>query len=140
MAGALVEAGDEVSGGASGPDSGPRHQLEQRHAQQPGVGAQHVSRHRQQHADGMTPDTTDFRPILSKIKESGAEALLLNCYSQEGALIINQAHELGMGDVAMIGDGVFMDDAFFDVVGENAEGLYAITGEGAVAGRTDAGP
>jgi branched-chain amino acid transport system substrate-binding protein len=87
--------------------------------------------------EGFTPDTTDFRPILSKIKESGAEALLLNCYSQEGALIINQAHELGMDDVAMIGDGVFMDDAFFDVVGENAEGLYAITGEGAVAAMTD---
>jgi branched-chain amino acid transport system substrate-binding protein len=86
--------------------------------------------------EGFTPDTTDFRPILSKIDESGAEALLLNCYSQEGALIINQARELGM-DTVMVGDGVFMDDAFFDVVGENAKGLYAITGEGAVAAMTD---
>ncbi|MBN1317532.1 MAG: ABC transporter substrate-binding protein [Anaerolineales bacterium] len=75
--------------------------------------------------EGFTPDTQDFRAILSKIKETDAEALLVACYSQEGALIVNQAKELGL-DVAMIGDGVFYDTTFFDVVGENKEGLWGI--------------
>jgi len=65
----------------------------------------------------------DFRAQLTKIRDSGAEVLILPNMGKEMALTIKQAHELGMDDlVVMGGDGYA--DFMWDIAGESMEGTY----------------
>lgn len=74
--------------------------------------------------EGFAEDTKDFRALLSKVEESGAEALILGSDSATGALIVKQSGEMELG-IPLVGDGVFIDPGFFEVTGEYADGLYA---------------
>lgn len=66
----------------------------------------------------------DFTAQLTKVKESGAEALVLWGLYKEIAAIVKQARAMGITAELVGGDG-FVSQAFLDYAGEAAEGLVA---------------
>lgn len=70
--------------------------------------------------------TVDFRPIIQKIKSSGATAVYFGGVVTEASLLKNQIVEAGMDDVLFAGiSGIFSDD-FLKIGAEAAEGALAI--------------
>ncbi len=64
--------------------------------------------------------TDDFRPHLTKIKQLNPEALVVNNYLKEDALIVNQMKELGM-TTQVIGNNSFFTP-FADTAGKAGDG------------------
>ncbi len=74
--------------------------------------------------EGYRETDVDFRAQLTKIKNSGADALFLPGMGKDMALIIKQAKELGM-DITIIGGdgyGEFMNE----IAGDSMKGTYWI--------------
>lgn len=74
-------------------------------------------------SESYAPPETDFKPLLLKVKQSDAELVFLASYPTDGALILKQAKQLGIGkqfagSVAIIGG-----KEFFELAGDAAEGL-----------------
>ncbi|HHT63496.1 MAG: branched-chain amino acid ABC transporter substrate-binding protein [Bacillota bacterium] len=70
--------------------------------------------------------TVDFRPIIQKIKSSGATAVYFGGVVTEASLLKNQMHEAGMDDVLFAGiSGIYSED-FLKIGAEAAEGALAI--------------
>lgn len=69
--------------------------------------------------------TTDFTPILSKIKEGGAECVLLGSLYNEAALMGKQAKQLGL-DVVFFGDSSIHTNALIELGGDGVENFHAI--------------
>ncbi len=67
---------------------------------------------------------TDFTDQLSKVKESGAEALVLWGLYREIAGVVKQARAMGIAAELVGGDG-FVSQAFLDMAGPAAEGVVA---------------
>jgi branched-chain amino acid transport system substrate-binding protein len=73
--------------------------------------------------DGATTGTTDFRPILTKIKAiKGVEGIYLGAVSMEGALIRDQMLKLGITDMITLGNTGIQSETFNKVAGTAAEG------------------
>lgn len=72
----------------------------------------------------FNPGDTDFTSQLAKVKESGAEALVLWGLYKEIAAIVRQAREMGITAELIGGDG-FVSQAFLDQAGPAAEGVVA---------------
>lgn len=71
-------------------------------------------------------DNTDFRTLLSKVKESGAQAIVnLAQTPVTGAFMVKQARELGM-DVQFYGGDTLPATDFFDTAKDAAEGTIAV--------------
>jgi len=72
--------------------------------------------------EGYRDTDVDFRAQLTKIKDSGAEALFLPGMGKDMALIIKQARELGVKATIIGGDGYgeFMNE----IAGQAMEGTY----------------
>jgi branched-chain amino acid transport system substrate-binding protein len=70
--------------------------------------------------------TVDFRPIIQKIKSSGATAVYFGGVVTEASLLKNQMTEAGMTDVLFAGiSGIYSDD-FLKIGAKAAEGALAI--------------
>lgn len=70
--------------------------------------------------------TVDFRPIIQKIKASGADAVYFGGVVTEASLLKNQMFEAGLNDVLFAGiSGIFSDD-FLKIGAKAAEGAVAI--------------
>lgn len=75
--------------------------------------------------EGYRETDVDFRAQLTKIKNSGANALFLPGMGKDMALIIKQARELGLSDITIIGGdgyGEFMNE----IAGDAMIGTYWI--------------
>lgn len=72
--------------------------------------------------EGYRDTDVDFRAQLTKIKDSGAQALFLPGMGKDMALIIKQARELGLKATIIGGDGYgeFMNE----IAGQAMEGTY----------------
>lgn len=70
----------------------------------------------------VSGQTTDFTPLLSKIKQSGAEALYISPSYSDAAMIITQMRQL---DCAFkpYGCSMLYKQEFLDIAGEAAEGV-----------------
>ncbi len=66
--------------------------------------------------------TSDFTPLLSKIKEAGAEALYIVPSYADAAMICTQMEQLDMGNVQKYACSMCYTDSFFEAAGEAAEG------------------
>lgn len=66
--------------------------------------------------------TSDFTPLLSKIKEAGAEALYIVPSYADAAMICTQMEQLDMGNIQKYVCSMCYTDSFFDAAGEAAEG------------------
>lgn len=77
--------------------------------------------------DGVSTGTTEFRPILTKIKGLGnVNGICLGLVSMEGALVKNQMAKLGMNNILVIGNTGINAETFNKVAGEAAEATLCI--------------
>ena len=79
--------------------------------------------------ESYRPDDVDFRAQLTKIKSRDPDVLFMPGMGKDMALIIKQARELGMSDIAILGGdgyGEFMGE----IAGPAIEGCYFILGSG----------
>lgn len=69
--------------------------------------------------------TTDFTPILTKIKKSGAECVLMGSLYNEAALMGKQAKQVGL-DCVFFGDTSQQTNALLELGGKNVENWHVI--------------
>ncbi len=74
--------------------------------------------------DAVTVGTTDFRPILTKIKGMNPSAIYFGGVVMEGALIRDQMEKVGLGKLFCAISGI-KDDKFLEVAGPSGEGVLA---------------
>lgn len=67
--------------------------------------------------------TTDFRPILLKLKQHGCKMLYLAVYPTDGALLLKQMKELGIGCQVIASVAAIGGTDFFSIAGDSAEGI-----------------
>jgi branched-chain amino acid transport system substrate-binding protein len=68
------------------------------------------------------PETTDFRPILTKLKGKGSKTFIIIGYDEVG-LLIKQAKELGI-DATFIGVDTVTSEGFLKNAGSAADGMF----------------
>jgi branched-chain amino acid transport system substrate-binding protein len=72
-------------------------------------------------------DTKDFRTIVSKIKSSGAEAIIINPQSGISAgMIMNQIRDMGLKQ-PVFGLIILSDSDFIKTAGKHAEGVMGVS-------------
>lgn len=74
----------------------------------------------------LTGEQTDFSSIISKIRESGADAILMGVDYNESGLAMKQMKDAGLDLPRYATDGLFTD-AFIEVGGEAADGTTVLT-------------
>ena len=80
--------------------------------------------------ENFTPDTTDFRSMLTKIKAANPEAIFVNPQTEiAGGTIIKQARELGI-TVPLFGSNVTGGTASIEIAGDHIEGLVFVDAPG----------
>lgn len=78
--------------------------------------------------EGYTQGDAEFRAQLAKIKDSGAELLVMAAYTyKDVGLAAQQAEALGMEITFMAGDGVFVPE-LLEMAGPQLEGAIVTTG------------
>lgn len=75
--------------------------------------------------EGFKEGDVDFRPQLSKIKESNPDVILMPYYYKEVALSSNQARELGITATLIGGDG-WPSDQLMTMAADAIEGSYIV--------------
>lgn len=68
----------------------------------------------------------DFRPVLTKARDAGPDALILISYYNDGALIAQQMDDVGL-DVTVVASGSTYSPQFIALGGEAVEGVYTST-------------
>lgn len=80
--------------------------------------------------ENFTPETTDFRSILTKIKAANPEAIFVNPQTEiAGGTIIKQARELGI-TVPLFGSNVTGGTKSIEIAGDHIEGLVFVDAPG----------
>jgi branched-chain amino acid transport system substrate-binding protein len=69
---------------------------------------------------------TEFRPIISKIKSSGAEVVYATGYYNEAANLVSQAKDEGL-NIPIIGQEGYDSPKFIELAGDAAEGVIITT-------------
>jgi branched-chain amino acid transport system substrate-binding protein len=78
--------------------------------------------------EGYNGGDTEFRAQLAKIKDAGADVLVMDAYTfKDLGLAAQQAEALGMDITIQSGDGVFVPE-LLDMAGPQLEGDYVTTG------------
>jgi branched-chain amino acid transport system substrate-binding protein len=75
--------------------------------------------------DSVTVGTTDFRPILTKVKGLNPDAVYFGGVVMEGALIRDQMEKVGLKKLFFAISGI-KDDKFLEVAGPSGEGVLTI--------------
>lgn len=78
--------------------------------------------------------TKDFSPLISKIKAANVDTFFLVAMYDDAAKLIKQAHSLDL-EAAYVAPSSILKDEFIDLLGEEAEGLYLMSGF--IPGNTD---
>lgn len=68
--------------------------------------------------------TTDFRPVLTVLKESEPDVIMICGFVEKSIAILNQAAERGVQATFLAGDGTFNEEQLIAGAGPNAEGVY----------------
>jgi len=76
-------------------------------------------------SEGYSPDATDFRTSLTKIKEKNPKAIFLLGYPKDMAMILKQARELGINSQFLAPD-TFNDPQILEQAGSAAEGVIFV--------------
>ncbi len=74
--------------------------------------------------EGITPGAVDYSAVVSKVKRSGAEAVIFGGYHPEASKIVSQMRKKRMKTIFISDDGV-KDNTFIKVAKKYAEGVYA---------------
>jgi branched-chain amino acid transport system substrate-binding protein len=76
----------------------------------------------------ITPGETDYSAALTDVGASDPEAIYFGGYYAEAAVIVKDMPVAGMEDVILFSDDGVYGEAFLELAGENAEGVYAVSG------------
>jgi branched-chain amino acid transport system substrate-binding protein len=76
--------------------------------------------------ENFNNEDMDFSSQLNKIKNSGAEGLVLWGLHVQGALIINQSRKLGL-TLPIFGSSGMLQGSFLDLTKDNAEGVFFVS-------------
>lgn len=68
--------------------------------------------------------TTDFRPMLTVIKEKKPDVIFICGFVEKSIAILNQAAEMNLKVKFLAGDGTFNEEQLVQGAGANAEGVY----------------
>lgn len=79
------------------------------------------------YSSAVEETSTDFKPLLLKAKESGADVIKFLTYYKTTALLVQQAGDVGLTDVALSAVGSNYSSEFLELAGESAEGVYVAT-------------
>lgn len=74
----------------------------------------------------FTTGTKDFSSHLAKIKESGAEGIVVASFHTEGAIFLQQKKALGM-DNPVFGSNAFGDPVTIGLAGDAINGVFSVT-------------
>jgi branched-chain amino acid transport system substrate-binding protein len=73
-------------------------------------------------SEGVSPDDTDFRTVLTKIAAGAPDAIFAPLYTRAAGLMVRQAKELGL-KMQILGADVYETPEFIEVAGKAAEGV-----------------
>lgn len=73
------------------------------------------------------PDLTDFKPLLLRLRSKQIENFYLASYPSDGALLLKQAHELGIKSHFYASVAIIGGKSFFSLAGDAAESLRVVS-------------
>jgi branched-chain amino acid transport system substrate-binding protein len=73
--------------------------------------------------DKIADGTTDFRPIVAKLKNEDIDAVFFGNDMTEAALCVRQMKELGINNVLLTGTSALTDPAYIKAAGDATEGM-----------------
>lgn len=79
------------------------------------------------YASPVEETSTDFKPLLLRAKESGADVIQFLTYYKTTALLVQQATDVGLTDVALSAVGSNYSSEFLELAGDSAEGVFVET-------------
>jgi branched-chain amino acid transport system substrate-binding protein len=71
--------------------------------------------------EGFTDSTTDFRPLLLKVRDTAPELLVIQCYYKSAALIVRQARQVGLEKTKIVWGNY--NPEFIKLAGPASEGV-----------------
>jgi branched-chain amino acid transport system substrate-binding protein len=71
--------------------------------------------------EGFTDSTTDFRPLLLKVRDVAPELLVIQCYYKSAALIVRQARQVGLEKTKIVWGNY--NPEFIKLAGQASEGV-----------------
>jgi len=74
--------------------------------------------------EGITERAMDYSAVLNKVAKSDAEVLVFGGYHPEASKLVQQMNRMGL-DIPFVSDDGVKGDAFIELAGEAAEGVYA---------------
>jgi branched-chain amino acid transport system substrate-binding protein len=74
--------------------------------------------------EGVTAGAVDYTAVINKIVEAGADGVIFGGYHPEASKLVTQMKDRGLDIPFLSGDGV-KGDAFIELAGDSAEGVYA---------------
>ena len=77
--------------------------------------------------EGYLEKSTDFAPILEKLRAAQPELVYLCLMYQDAVKILKQQRDMGWNDVTMMGSVTLYSSEFLQLAGEMAENLYTNT-------------
>ena len=78
-------------------------------------------------AESFNVGETDFSSVLSKLRQTEPDSILVIAQYAEAGLIVNQIRRMGW-DVIIANTGAVVNDDFLKLVGDDAEGLVGYVG------------
>lgn len=73
--------------------------------------------------ESFGPADTDLIPQLTRIRESGAEAIICWTVTPAGVVFMKQADQLGLGDLTLIHSYGFVSERYMELAGESASNI-----------------
>jgi len=74
--------------------------------------------------EGFADSTTDFRPLLLKVRDAAVDVLVIQSYYRSAALIVRQTHQVGLEHTKVVWANYSQE--FINLAGEAAEGTSAM--------------
>lgn len=77
--------------------------------------------------EAFNPTDTDLTPQLTRIKASGAQAIVCWTTSPAGVIFIRQAKQLGLGNRTLIHSYGFVSQRYMELAGKDADGVLLVS-------------
>jgi len=77
--------------------------------------------------EAFAPSDTDLTPQLTKIKNSGAQAVLCWTVTPAGVIFIKQAKQLGLGDRTLIHSYGFVTQRYMELAGDDVRDVLLVS-------------
>lgn len=76
-------------------------------------------------SQGVDESSTDFTPVLLRVKDSGAESVIFATYYRTTSLLAQQSRAIGL-DAEIVAIGANYSNEFLELAGDAAEGVHTL--------------